>query len=344
MSGARSEPPSPRRLREARRRGEVARSRELGGAAALLGGLVALAVTAPQAAAAMARAIRASLAAGDHMPDPAALLRAAAWDVARWSLPAGAAAVALGALASLALAGPGLSPEALRPRWERVDPLAGLRRLLSPSQLAGAALGVLKAAALVALAWTWLRAAAPGLAELPRASPAALLRAVPHLFDLALRLASTTLAFGLGDAALARWRHLRSLRMTRDEVRREHKDDEGDPAHRAEHRRRHRALLTAGPISRATVVVVNPSHVAVALRHDRSSPDAPRVVAKGTGRTAAAIRSAARRSGVPVVRDVPLARALHRLAEVGDEIPEELYEAAAALLVHLYGPRPEERP
>jgi len=341
VSGARSEPATPRRLREARRRGEVARSHELSGAAALLGGLAALALTAQHAAAGMARAIRASLAAGDGAPDAVALLRGATWDVARWSLPAGATALALGALASLALAGPGISPDALRPRWERIDPVAGLRRLVSPAQLAGAALGIAKAVALVALAWAWLRASATGLAELPRAAQASILRAIPHVFDLALRLAMASLAFGLGDAALARWRHLRSLRMTRDEVRREQKDDEGDPAHRAERRRRHRAILEAG---RATVVVVNPSHVAVALRHDRATADAPRVVAKGAGRAAAAIRSAARRSGVPMIRDVPLARALYRLAEVGDEIPEELYDAAAALLVHLYGPRPEERP
>jgi type III secretion protein U len=145
------------------------------------------------------------------------------------------------------------------------------------------------------------------------------------------------LAFGALDWGLARRRHLRSLRMTRDEVRREQKDDEGDPAHRAERRRRHRALLEASPASRATVVVVNPSHVAVALRHDRASDDAPRLVAKGTGRAAARIRSAARLAGVPIVRDPPLARALHRLAEVGEEIPEELFDAAAAVLAHLYG-------
>jgi flagellar biosynthesis protein FlhB len=84
-------------------------------------------------------------------------------------------------------------------------------------------------------------------------------------------------------------------------------------------------------------VVVNPTRVAVALQHDRTAGDAPRVLAKGTLLAAARIRSAARRAGVPIVRDVPLARALHRLADVGEEIPEALYEAAAALLAHLYG-------
>jgi type III secretion protein U len=125
--------------------------------------------------------------------------------------------------------------------------------------------------------------------------------------------------------------------MTRDEVRREHREDEGDPQHRAERRRIHRALVEAAPVSRATCVVVNPTHVAVALHHARDEADAPRVLAKGLGASAARIRSAARRAGVPIVRDVALARALYRLAEVGDEIPEELYEAAAAVLAHLYG-------
>ncbi len=180
------------------------------------------------------------------------------------------------------------------------------------------------------------------MAGLPRAGGAALLRAAPDIGGLALRLAAAFLVFGALDFALARRRHRRALRMTRDEVRREQKEDEGDPLHRAERRRRHRALLEAGPVGRATVVVVNPTHVAVALRHDRAREEAPRVVAKGTGLAAARIRSAARRSAVPIVRDVALARALHRLADVGDEIPEELYEAAAAVLAHLYGA--EERP
>jgi flagellar biosynthesis protein FlhB len=88
--------------------------------------------------------------------------------------------------------------------------------------------------------------------------------------------------------------------------------------------------------------VVNPTHLAVALHHHRGSGEAPRVLAKAAGVAAAQLRSRARRAGVPIVRDPPLARALHRLTEVGDEIPEELYDAAAAVLVHLHGPSAEE--
>jgi type III secretion protein U len=346
VSASRTEEPTPRRLREARRRGEVARSAELSGAAALIAGLAGVAFAGPGLCADLARLVRAGLArAAAGSADPVAVLRDATAAVLRLALVPAAAALVAGALCAALQAGFGLAPEALRPRLERIDPFKGLRRLVDPSQLARAGLGVVKAAVLAAVLAAWLRERAAPLAQLPRADAAALLRAAPALLGLLWRLAAAFLAFGVVDWALARRRHLRSLRMTRDEVRREHREDEGDPGHRAERRRRHRALLEAGPVSRATVVVVNPTHVAVALRHERRGEDAPRILAKGVGLAALRIRSAARRAAVPIVRDVPLARALYRLADVGDEIPEELYEAAAAVLAHLYATSaPEEKP
>jgi type III secretion protein U len=339
VSGSRTEQPTAKRLREARRRGDVAQSRELTGAAALAGGLLALAATGGSAARELASLLRSQLAtAASEFADPAAVLHAGLLAVGRLSLPPAAAALAAAALAGALQTGFAFAPVALAPRADRVNPLQGLRRLLSPSSLLAVLLGLVKAAVLVAIAAAWLGGAAPTLAGLARLDARALWSALPSLGALAARLAAAYALLSLGDLAIARLRHRRSLRMTRDEVRREHKEDEGDPAHRAERRRLHRAVVEAGAVARATVVVVNPTHVAVALRHDRGGEDAPRVVAKGTGLAAARIRSAARRAGIPIVRDVPLARAIHRLAEVGDEIPEELYEAAAAVLAHLYGP------
>lgn len=338
MSGNRTEEPTPKRLREARREGEVAQSRDLGGAAALAGGLAGVALAGPFATATLSRLLSTSLASAARVAaDPGAVLRDAAF------LAVGLA-VALAAGAVLAAVGAGLlqsgfvfAAGALRPRASRVDPFRGARRLLSPASLAAVAVGVAKAAALAAVAVSWVRGAARELAGLARVDARALGSALPLVAGLAVRLAAAYLVFALLDWALARRRHRGLLRMTKDEVRREHKEEEGDPARRAERLRLHRALVSAGPISRATVVIVNPTHLAVALRHDRAAEEAPRVVAKGGGLAAARIRSAARRAGVPIVRDVALARALHRLAEVGDEIPEELYEAAAAVLAHLYG-------
>lgn len=132
--------------------------------------------------------------------------------------------------------------------------------------------------------------------------------------------------------------------MSREEVARERRDDDGEPRMKLERRRLHRALAAAVPLRRATCLVVNPTHVAVALHHRDGADDAPTVIAKAMGEAAARLRAEARRTGVPVVEDVGLARALFRLAEIGDEIPEELYDAAAAILVHLHRTFPEPPP
>jgi type III secretion protein U len=342
VSGERTERPSPKRLAEARRRGEVAVSRELSGAASLLAGLAALAAGAPSWFTALAGEVRGGLAAAvaADRADPGALLAAAA-TVLRLTAPPALAALAA-ALAAGALQTGGLWALApLAPRLERIDPLRGLLGLFSPARLAALALGLLKAGLILAVALHGWRATATALAQLPRSeAPGAALAAL--LEPLAWRLAGLLLLLGGADGLLVRWRHHRRLRMSRDEVRREAREEEGDPRHRAERRRLHRSLAEAAPLARATCLVVNPTHVAVALQHRRGSGEAPRVLAKGRGEAAARLRSQARRSGVPIVHDPALARALHRLAEVGEEIPEELYDAAAAVLAHLHGAPPGE--
>jgi type III secretion protein U len=339
MGGERTEQPTPRRLREARRRGEVARSVDLSGAGALAGGLAGLALWGPSVASALARALRAAAsgAAAIERADPAATLSDAIGLVLRATVPVGACALASGVAVAALQSGIGFHPAVLRFRIDRLHPGPGLRRLFAPAQLGRAALALSKGVVLLGVLWTWWRGAASALASLPRIrGSGGAASAIPLVASLTLRLAAALAVLGLVDLALERRRLRRALRMTRDEVRRELREDEGDPDRRVERQRVHRALVDAGSVARATVVVVNPTHLAVALRHARADGAAPRVVAKGSGLAAARIRSAARRAGVPIVEDVALARALHRLAEIGDEIPEELYDAAAALLAHLY--------
>jgi type III secretion protein U len=340
VSGARTEKPTPKRLREARRRGEVAASRELTAAAALCGGVFAIFLCGPSIVAGLAAQLRATLAAavrGDVAPR-AALLSAAAQLASAALLPVAAAALAAcacGALQTRWL----FTFEAVAPRFSRIDPAAGLRRLFSGSQLALLALGLCKVLAIALLAWSQREEVVSAAASLPRARTSA-----PLLAALALTLAPLALwlcallgAFGVADLLLARRRHERSLRMSLEEVRREQKEQDGDPQHKAERRSAHRALVNAAPAARATCVVVNPTRIAIALHHDVASDSAPVVLAKGSGEEARRIRLEALRAAVPIVRDVPLARALFRLAEVGDEIPEELYQAAAAVLIHVHG-------
>jgi flagellar biosynthesis protein FlhB len=341
VSGERTEKPTPRRLREARRRGEVAASRDVTSLGALVAGGAAAVLALRYVAGEIARHLRAGLESavvGGNVAGAAAAV-------------AGASALLVSVLAPVALAAAGgalaagllqtrflVAPAAAAFRAERLDPARNLRRLASMDQALTIVLALAKAAVALAVAWPPARAALPSLAALPGIDVGALPRAVAaFLSPIALRLVGVAAAFAALDLAVVRLRHARALRMTRDEVRREHRQDEGDPVHKAERRRRHKALVDAPAVGRATCVVVNPTHLAVALLHVRGSDAAPLVLAKGAGAEAARIRATARRAGVPVVRDVRLARALWRLAEVGDEIPVELYDAAAAVLVHVHG-------
>jgi flagellar biosynthetic protein FlhB len=154
------------------------------------------------------------------------------------------------------------------------------------------------------------------------------------IFEVGVKIGLVFLALGAADYFLQRYLHRRELMMTKHEVREEYKETEGNPLHKHLRRQLHREILMQSimeAVRRANVVVVNPTHLAVALRYERGSAGAPVVVAKGADLIAARIRELAAESDVPVMRDVPLARALYEL-EVDEEVPEELYEAVAVVL------------
>ena len=240
--------------------------------------------------------------------------------------------------------GPLVSAEAFAFRWDRLDPIAGTRRLASPSR----AVDLLKALALlvsVGLVTGWtlrdeLRgifglaaqagAASGGINPAP-AIATALAIVAKQVF---VRVGLALLGIGLLDLLYQRWKFAHDQRMSKDEVKREHKDAEGDAHQKHERKRAHRELLehqTLEAVRDADALIVNPTHVAVALHYDRDGEGAPEVVAKGVEHLARRMKEAARRAGVPILRDVPLARTLYGL-EIGDEIPEALYDAVAAVL------------
>ena len=277
-SGEPTEEPTPKRLEEARRRGEVPQSRDLSSAAA---------------------------------------------------------ALAAGLLQTRGL----LAPEALRPDLGRLSPMAGLGRAFGGQAALQVGKGLLKVALVGSIAWATVRPVLAGVAALAGAPASRLLAAMGALASrLAGRVALVALALGVADYLLVRRRHLRRLRMTREEVRREAKDAEGDPSHRAERQRLHREILEqrmVAEVRKADFVVVNPDHIAVALRYDQNGDAAPVVVARGERLVAERIKEVARQAGVPIFRDVTLARSLRDLPE-GEEIPAALYEAVAEVLRVVY--------
>lgn len=342
----RTEQPTPRRREEARRRGLVARSADLGPAALLLGALGALAlwgrtwVDGMRALVVRGLTVPGSLPGTDALPEQ---LGQALWEGARMTAPLLLAPVALSVGAQLAQSGFLLSWPALRPDWGRVDPRRALQRWLSRRSAVEFGKALTRILALGALLVATLRAAWPRLTDLGRAGALdMLLQLAGLLVELSARTAAAWLALAALDYAYQRWEHERSLRMSREEVREELRNTEGDPRLRARLRALHRRMATRRMIAavrQADVVVRNPEHVAVALAYRARQMRAPRVVAKGTGLLARRILDEARRHAVPVVEHPPLARLLYRLVDVGQEIPASLYRAVAEVLAYIYSLR-----
>lgn len=340
MAAERTEEPTPRRLEDARRRGEVAVSRDATSAVAMTAAIVAIVAHGPAATARLLAYFEAALAGAATGGGASAALATGAGVLAR------ALAVPLGA-AGLAALGAGLlqtrgllAVGALRPDVGRLSPAAGLGRAFGGRAALEIGKGLLKAGLVAVLAWATVRPLLGRLAMLAGAPIPMLAGALGALAaELAGRVALVALALALADYLLVRRRHLGRLRMTKEQVRREHKESEGDPSHRAERQRLHRELLEqrmVAEVRKADFVVVNPDHIAVALRYDRDGEAAPVVVARGERLLAERIKEVAREAGVPIFRDVTLARSLRDLPD-GTEIPAALYEAVAEILRVVYG-------
>jgi flagellar biosynthesis protein FlhB len=347
-SGEPTEEPTPKRLEEARGRGEIATSRDLTSAAAMTAAIAALIFGAAPMMARLLAYWRAALAASPAGGAPSDALAAGLGVMGR------ALAAPLTAASTLAL-GVGLLQTrglvalgTIKPDLGRLSPAAGLKRAFGGQAALAVGNGLLKVVLVGVLAWVTVRPVLGGVAALAGAAPARILGALGTLAArLAGRVALVALALGVADYLFALRRHHRGLRMTREEVKREVKESEGDPSHRAERQRLHRELMEQRMVAevRKADFVVNPDHIAVALRYDRDGDAAPVVIARGERLIAERIKEVARQAGVPIFRDVTLARSLRNLPE-GEEIPAALYEAVAEVLrvVYAIGERREPAP
>jgi flagellar biosynthetic protein FlhB len=344
----RTEAATPRRRQEARAKGQVARSPELNSALILLGTFGALALAGAGIAQGLVETMRSGLelaARPGLTPESVRGVYAAwAWAVGRAVFPVVLAGAIMGWLANVVQVGFLITPEALEPNWGRVNPGQGLRQLFSLRGAMELAKAILKIAILGTVAYQTLR---PEWERFPELAQMGLLEVVTWQVHLALRLGlrvgAVHLVVALADYGYQHWRHERSLRMSRSEVQEEARQTEGSPYVRSRIRslqqeRATRRMMQAVPS--ASVVVVNPIHIAVALKYDAKAMRAPRVVAKGKRLVAERIVAVARAAGVPVVQDVPLARALDKLVEVGGEIPAALYRAVAGILAYVYAQHP----
>ncbi|HEX6362346.1 MAG TPA: EscU/YscU/HrcU family type III secretion system export apparatus switch protein [Albitalea sp.] len=344
----RSEAATPHKLAEARRRGQVAKSVDAVTAGVLAAAVVCLQARGWDAVQAQVRLARHVLAQAAPAEGSAAALWRLAADASTAALRGLAPALAVVMLAAIvahvAQTGPVAAWPALSPQWDRLHPGQGLRRLCSGRTAFEALRASAKLAVLGGVLALGLAAAWPRLARLAALPPAALAQALlEHAGALGLQLALAMAVVALLDLAWTRRAYARRMRMSRRELRDEHRHREGDPRIRARLRALRRELLKrTGALRRtrdADLVVTNPTHYAVALRYRHGEMDAPQLVAKGAGALAAAMRVLAARHRVPVVRHPALARALYAQAGLGQHVPPGLYAEVARLVVWLLAAR-----
>ncbi len=327
---------TPKRIKDFRKRGDIALSRELVGAAALLGAVIALLATAGSAAQAVTQFTR-EVALGADGRDSAWVVGAAFDTFLAGAAPALVGAAVLSIVAILVQLG---WPPAFKGVKFDLGKLNPLTNLMSSFGLAGMAKRTATTLAkLVVIGGIVALSLGGGI--VPHAVEASALGAVAWgvVKRSLLVVVGAIIVIATVDYFLARRRINKKMKMSPDELKREHKESEGDPMVKGRRRQKAREMAKrriAMSVPTADVVVVNPTHYAVALRYDESQDAAPIVVAKGVDEEAARIREIARKAGVPIMSRPPLARALHKHVKEGRPVPSNLFKAVAEVLAYVY--------
>lgn len=342
--GEKTEQATPRKLEEAWKKGQFARSSEVQNVAVLFGAMLALLFSGREIWFHLAMAMHGVL---GHLHD----IKLRDWQLQSHAItllmvackcvgPVLAAAcvaslVAIGVQSNFRTA-----PDVLQLNWERLDPMAGFRRLFSARAAIPTGIAAVKLLIVLGLSY---RVITEILLDPIFYSPVDASRVGVFLADasfrIVMRIGFAMVVLAALDYGYQFWRNNRDLMMTKEEVKDEAKNQEGDPQVKAQMRRRRQALgkrKMLAEVPKADVIITNPTHLAIALRYDRRTMSAPRVVAKGSRLNALRIREIAQQHQVPIVENKPLARMLFKYAKVGGEIPAELYVAVAEILAYVY--------
>lgn len=341
---SKTEDATPRKLEEARRKGDVAKSPDVAQTLSLMGAAAVVIFGGGYFATRMAEAFVPFIASPHAMlgvidsGSGAQIGMTALWAVAPFMGAVMFATILGGVGGNLGQMG-GLifSPDKLAPKWEKVSPMAGFKRIFGPDNFMHFGQTLAKLIAVGVICWTVMKPHMREFENLAAMSPFAIL---PLTRDLAIALLSSALVFlGFTAGADFIWQKIRfakRMRMTKEEVKEDYKQSEGDPHVKAKLKQirmqKSRQRMMAN-VPKATVIVTNPTHYSVALRYEPDQGDAaPICVAKGVDTLAMRIREVAKEHNVPIVENVPLARALYAAVNVDDTIPREHFEAAAKVI------------
>ncbi len=341
----RTEPATPKKRQKVRSEGRVCMSRDLTAAVEILTGLVALLLLGPFTYGLLSDFVQGSI----RFMGDAVLLREGwfallSFEAVRnyfysW-LPLGVSVAVLAVAVVVWQVGWAVTGEPFKVNLDRLNPISGMKKIVSLRSLVELIKGLLKAAVFAVVIYAAIRDYLP-------ASLRAMQFPLGHggasfwdmLWSLAMRLAAMLLVMALIDYLYQRWEFERSIRMSRQEIKEEYRQMEGDPQIKSKIRQKQRELAKKrmmASVPKADVVITNPTTLAVALVYDRELMGAPQVVAKGRGIVAQKIRDLARAHGVPVVENRPLAWALFEGVEIGEEISEDLYRGVAEILAMVY--------
>jgi flagellar biosynthetic protein FlhB len=342
--GEKTEQATPRRLEEAWKKGQFARSSEVQTVFVLFGGMLALLFAGHETWRNLGLAMSGALGHLHDMPirsdgmqkffiDAFGLLGACVWPVLVATAVAGLLAGGIQSRFHTA-------SEALEVNWERVNPVHGWRRVFSWRSAVPTGIAFFKFIVVIALAWNVIQSILSDPIFYTAVDVARIAQFMADSsFKIVMRVGFALVVLAAVDYGFQLWRTNEDLKMSKEEVKEEMKSQEGDPKVKARQRRRRqrasvRKMLAEVP--KADVIVTNPTHLAIALRYDRKTMAAPKIVAKGSRLNALRIREIAQQHQIPVLENKPLARLMFKYGKVGGEIPAQLYVAVAEILAYVY--------
>lgn len=343
-SGEKTEEPTQKKIDDARKQGQIWKSRDLSSTLVFMLGLGTFKAAWPYIEGEIVKffhsAIELITQPSDTLPRATfGLIYRAGFTVIRLTAPVLLACITIGMITDFLQVGPLLSTQALQPQLNRVNPLSGAKNLVSKKQLFELLKSNLKMFVAIYMGYTAVRDSIRTVALTIRGDASDALAVLGQLIYLVvIRIGLLFLLFAVIDVWFQRRAYMKNLMMTKEEIKREFKESEGDPHHKSHRKQMHQEIIEGAQmdaVKGADVVVTNPNHVAVALKFAPGDA-APIILLKGVDDRAEAIKAIAREADVCLIRNVPLARALLE-HEVGQEVPPDLYDGVAEVLAFVYG-------
>ena len=343
-TGQKTEEPTPKRKREAREKGQVAKSQELNQAFTLLASFSILYILFSSMMDDLMMEVT------DYLTfDSVVLLtKANAYEILMETIifvvslvaPVMIAAAVMGIIINFSQVGPLFTGESIKPKLENINIIKGFKKIFSLKSLVEMVKAVLKIIIIAVIAYIFIKNSIMDLVTMTEQGlNPALMMIAEIIFKTAIAIIIFLIGVGIFDFAYQKWEHKKNLKMSKYEVKQERKEMEGDPQLKQRRREKQRQMSLNRMMSameESDVIITNPTHIAVALKFDIEDMEAPKVVAKGEGYVAIKIKEKAQELDIEIVENKPLARSLNKICEIGDLIPEELFEAVAEILAYVY--------